>query len=125
MVRVLSGVAIAAALSAAGCGSDDPSISQPGRPTAGSDAVEVVAEDIRFSETSFRARSGALTISYRNEGRIEHTLAIEGVDGFMLDVPAHGDSDQGFLALEAGNYTIYCDVPGHRQAGMEATLEVS
>jgi uncharacterized cupredoxin-like copper-binding protein len=125
MVRALSGFVLAAALSAAGCGSDDPSIARPGQSPTGGDAVEVVAEDIRFSETSFRAKAGAVAISYRNEGRIEHTLVIEDVDGFMLDVRAHGDSDHGSLELEAGQYTIYCDIPGHRQAGMEATLEVN
>ena len=126
MVRVLSGFAVAAAFAVSGCGDDDPSLAQqPGQSSVEADAVEVVAEDIRFSETSLRAKAGAVTISYRNEGRIEHTLVIEDVDGFRLDVPAHGDLDRGSLELAAGDYTIYCDVPGHRQAGMEATLELS
>jgi uncharacterized cupredoxin-like copper-binding protein len=50
---------------------------------------------------------------------------IEGVDGFKLDVPTNGDVDEGSVDLQSGEYTIYCDVPGHRNAGMEATLEVA
>jgi uncharacterized cupredoxin-like copper-binding protein len=53
-----------------------------------------------------------------------HTLAIEGVKGFKLEVPRPGDIDTGSVRLEPGSYTLFCDVPGHRQAGMEAPLTV-
>jgi uncharacterized cupredoxin-like copper-binding protein len=29
------------------------------------------------------------------------------------------------LKLKPGRYVFYCSVPGHRQAGMEGTLNVS
>jgi uncharacterized cupredoxin-like copper-binding protein len=49
---------------------------------------------------------------------------IEGVDGFKLDVAGKGDVDEGSVRLAPGTYTMYCDVAGHRQAGMHATIEV-
>lgn len=110
----------------AGCG-DDGSSSGPtlspgsGAPTG---AVEVGAEDIRFSSDAYDAAAGTVTFAYRNEGSIPHTLVIEGVDGFGLEVAGNGVVDEGSIDLDPGTYTLYCDVAGHREAGMEADLEV-
>ena len=87
--------------------------------------VTVVATDLRFSAATFRAAPGAVEVTYRNEGQAVHTLVIEGVAGFKLDVPEHGDVDKATVDLEPGNYTIFCDVPGHRDAGMQAVLAVA
>ena len=45
--------------------------------------------------------------------------------------PRRGSSDVavslgrgGSVELEPGNYVVYCDVPGHRAAGMEGTIVV-
>jgi plastocyanin len=107
------------------CGPDDT----PAGPTAAGDeggnaGVTVVATDISLSQATFPASAGPVHITYRNDGNIEHTLLVEGVDGFKLDVPGRGDVDQGTVTLAPGTYTIYCDVAGHRQAGMHAKLVV-
>jgi uncharacterized cupredoxin-like copper-binding protein len=135
----------AAAALVAGCGDTDDSSSSsettestaPSQTTEGSetteapddspagDVVEVVAEDISFPDDSFTAAAGTVSFTYVNEGAIPHTLVIEDVDGFKLEVAAAGDEDEGTAELEVGTYVLFCDVPGHRDAGMEATLEVS
>ena len=46
------------------------------------------------------------------------------MDGFELRAGA-GDKDSGSVELEPGTYTAYCDVPSHREGGMEAELKVS
>ncbi len=88
--------------------------------------VTVIAEDIDFPNKEFTASAGELTIGYVNDGSIRHTLVIEGVDAWeTLTVSSNGDTASGSVELEAGEYTLFCDVPGHRGAGMEGTLTVS
>ena len=121
LVVLVLGTSMAVGLAA--CGGGRAQATKPDKPSGGS-AISVVAEDIRFPVHTFSAAAGAITITYRNEGAIGHTLKIDGVEGFKLSVPAHGDVDKGTVQLQPGKYTLYCDIPGHRQAGMEATLEV-
>ena len=120
---VLAGIV---GLGATGCGGDDSAGPSPASaPSGDSQDLTVVAEDIDFPEESYQTQAGTVTVAYRNEGNIKHTLLVEGVDGFELEVRSEGDVDTGTVELEPGRYTLYCDIPGHRQAGMEATLEVS
>lgn len=118
---LLSAAMLTAALLGS-CGDDDATGGDGG---SGGGTVEVIARDIEFDADSYAATAGTVEIRLVNEGAIEHTLVIEEVDGFELDVPAAGDEDEGSVELDAGTYTLFCDVPGHRDAGMEATLEVS
>lgn len=87
--------------------------------------VEVTAVDIAFPIPEYTAQAGTVRFVYRNDGQIRHTLVIEGVPAFdTLEVNRNGDTDEGTVELEPGTYTIFCDVPGHRSAGMEAKLLV-
>jgi plastocyanin len=121
--RVAVAVAVVSLAVLAGCGGDDDS--DPTSGGASGDAVDVVAQDIKFPADTYEATAGTVDMAYRNEGSITHTLVIDGVDGFKLEVAGNGDTDGGTVELDAGTYTLYCDVAGHREAGMEATLEVS
>ena len=124
MPRVLiGGVVLAVGLT--GCGDDDTTTAPATAPRAVETAVEVVATDIAFDADTYNAAAGTVTILYRNHGAIPHTLVIEDVDGFKLDVPSKNAEDEGTTDLESGEYVLYCDIPGHREAGMEATLRVA
>lgn len=123
MITRLSALVVAALLvfGMTGCGDDDAGTADAER----TKSVEVVATDLKLSAKTYDAPAGEVEIKYRNDGKVEHTLVIEGVDGFKLDVPKNGDVDQATATLDVGFYTMYCDIPGHRAAGMEATLDVS
>jgi plastocyanin len=62
-----------------------------------------------------------------NPTPLEHNVAIEGpggVDEKGPVVPTDGESEVE-ADLDAGEYTFYCSVQGHREAGMEGTLTVT
>ena len=123
----IAAAALAAGLLLVACGDDDDGGGgHDDRPGGAADAdVIVVAEDPPgFDRDTFSAPAGTLTIAYENGGSILHTLVIDGVDDFKLEVGEGDDVDTGSVELEAGEYEIYCDVSGHRAAGMEATLTV-
>lgn len=116
----------AAALPLAACGDDDGDAGGSPATTSGdSGAVTVVAEPgLRFDAEGYDTAAGEVEFVYENADSIAHTLVIDGIDAdeFRLEV---GDSDDGSVTLEEGEYTVFCDVPGHRAAGMEATLTVT
>jgi len=115
---ILLGSAAMATVVVGGCGDDDDD-------TAGGDAdVTVVAEDtLSFDKGDYTAEAGEIAIRYEAGGSMTHTLLIEGVDGFKLQVTGSGAEDSGTVELDPGTYELFCDVPGHE--GMRATLTVS
>ncbi|HYH50415.1 MAG TPA: plastocyanin/azurin family copper-binding protein [Acidimicrobiia bacterium] len=85
----------------------------------------VHAIDINWREKELRIGPGTVGIQMVNEGAIAHTFVLEGVtSGRKLSTPAAGDTDTAKFELQPGNYVYFCDVPGHRQGGMEGTLIV-
>ncbi|MEZ4497070.1 MAG: cupredoxin domain-containing protein [Thermomicrobiales bacterium] len=107
-------------------GQDAPAGGQDA-PAAPSGPVElaVSAVDIAFEETSLEAPADTdFTITVTNNGAADHDFVIEGTD-FKTEILAGGTSETITVNLPAGEYTYFCSVPGHRQAGMEGTLTVS
>jgi uncharacterized cupredoxin-like copper-binding protein len=77
-----------------------------------------------FAITPASAGVGGLLVA-NNDGTVAHNLAVEGTDLKTADLSA-GDSEGLDLAgLEAGTYTVYCAIPGHREAGMESELTIA
>src|SRR5690606_35869393 len=64
-----------------------------------------------------------LVLDVTNSGAIQHDLTLDG--GPQTSMLNPGGSEQLDLgALEAGTYTLFCSVPGHRDGGMVASLVV-
>lgn len=132
-LALVLGTALAGLAVLTACG-DDGGGGGNGGSGSGSEAardadLRVLARDIEFDQDSYTLPAGTSTIAYLQEGAMVHTLLIEGPDGddvadFKLEVTEDGEVDVGEVTLEPGTYTLYCDVPGHRQAGMEAELVV-
>lgn len=102
-------------------GGTDAGGSAPGGP------IEVVGTDgLEFQPSTLSAAAGELTLELTAEPEVGHTFVIEGVDGDepVVAVDA-GRSATGSVELAAGSYTAYCSIPGHREAGMQASLDVT
>ena len=89
--------------------------------------MTVHAKDtLRFDKSEYTAKSGPIKIGYVNDGSLTHTLLIQDHPEFSkLEVTSKGQSQIGNAQLTPGTYQIYCDIPGHREAGMQANLVVS
>jgi plastocyanin len=70
--------------------------------------------------------AGEVTFGYINEDSVRHTLILAKGDtkvpNFKLVIDKKGSVDSGAVTLDAGEYTLICDVPGH--SNMRATLTV-
>ena len=70
--------------------------------------------------------AGPYTFEVKNDGHIDHDLVVKG-DGVNEKTPliSAGKSATLDVDLKPGTYDVYCSVPGHKQAGMDAKLTVS
>jgi plastocyanin len=80
---------------------------------------------LAFDQTELSAKAGKVTIDFNNPSPIPHNVVIEqdGKELAGFEPIAEGEEEVS-AELEAGTYTFFCSVPGHREAGMEGTLTV-
>lgn len=83
-------------------------------------------EGLTYTSDTATAKAGKVTVNFSNSQPLTHDVAIEDSSGKTIgktELIAEG-SDSAVVDLEPGEYTFYCTVPGHREAGMEGTLTV-
>jgi plastocyanin len=82
---------------------------------------------LKFDKTSYEVAAGENFVAYVNEDTIRHTLVVvQGdtkVSGFELQVNKKGDIDSGSVTLAAGNYILFCTVPGHQNMKADLTVK--
>ncbi|MCZ7526948.1 MAG: cupredoxin domain-containing protein [Acidimicrobiia bacterium] len=118
--RAVAVTALLAGLAA--CGGDGVDYVEPAGPADAT--VELDAGNFYFEPENVEAPAGIVEIEVTNVESGEHTLVIEDVDGFRIRVPGKGDTDALKVELAPGTYEFWCDIPGHRSAGMEGELVV-
>ena len=143
-MRTIAVLAAALVLALAGCGGDDDengggtaATSTPteapedsgggGGGGGGGETISLAAPEdgsLVFEPSELSAAAGDVTIEFDNPSTNPHAVAIEGNGVDETGETVTGDSTSLTATLEAGEYTFYCPVGGHRQAGMEGTLTV-
>jgi plastocyanin len=83
-----------------------------------------VAIDIEYESAPAELPTGDVDLTFENNGSIEHNVVIEELGDELILEAAGGETDEATVSFEAGDYTYYCSIPGHR-ATMEGTLTVS
>ncbi|HVC08007.1 MAG TPA: plastocyanin/azurin family copper-binding protein [Solirubrobacterales bacterium] len=110
---------------AAACGGS-PGASSPGAP-AGSTTVTAV--DFQFRPRAISVTSGKVVFFLVNNGPSAHDMVVADSTGKAVARSSLVQSGDTFTFtidnLPPGTYIFYCDVPGHREAGMQGTLTVT
>jgi len=116
-VRIV--IAVAAALLIAGCQGRQSS-APPAPPLQ---EVEISMSEFKFEPSSVEVKAGTVKFHFNNTGAVEHTALIPELSKGTPMVRPGTDFDVEF-DLAPGTYSIICDVPGHKEAGMQMTLVV-
>ena len=83
--------------------------------------IDIELGDLFIKPASLTANAGAdVTLRVRNTGGIPHDLSIEG--GPQTPAIAPGKEATLHLGQVQANMTVFCSIPGHRDAGMKAAL---
>ncbi len=137
-LALLASLLAMAAFGLAACGGDDeeePTTAETTETTessggggeGGTLSVEADPDGaLAYTTTELSAPAGPLTIEFDNPSSTGHDVVIEDPDGNELartDVIT-ADTTTADAELEAGEYTYYCSVDAHREAGMEGALTV-
>jgi uncharacterized cupredoxin-like copper-binding protein len=98
----------------------------PAASPAAAGALEIDAKDIAFvpTELTIQAADEPVTITMKNTGAALHNFAI---DALNIDVDVNpGETVEIVIpaGTAPGTYDFYCNVPGHKEAGMVGTLTV-
>lgn len=111
----------------AGCGSgrDD----SPGRTVAvpAGSTLPVVGDEYSFDpETIILRGAGDLTIALTNDGVLAHNLRVfdGGTDIGGTPTFTGGETREGTVRVEPGEYELVCTVGNHAELGMVGTLRV-
>ena len=114
-----------AAVAPTGAANTTPALDEGvGSPTPDAGGSTVAMVDIAFQPAELTIPANMdVTISLPNQGAATHNFNVDDLDVHSGDVPS-GQTGSVTINARPGDYTYYCNVPGHKEAGMVGTLHV-
>ena len=96
----------------------------PEAPASGSKTISMDAGDFYFKPNAVTIPADTpVTFAIKNVAQIPHNFSIDALK-ISVDLPP-GQTKDVTIKAPAGKYQFYCNLPGHKAAGMFGTLTVS
>lgn len=147
LIPIATAMALATACGGGGTPSSTPSATSPSATSGGGGAVNVTEKDFSIAIDPTSATAGAVDFSITNDGPSTHEFVVFKTDlaPDALPTSADGDVDEEgegvthidekediaagstttlAVTLDAGNYVLICNLPGHYKLGMHVSLTV-
>jgi uncharacterized cupredoxin-like copper-binding protein len=106
--------------------SEAKTIKAGGQPAAGAakSTPMVHLSEFQIQPAVITASAGG-TLQVMNVGSMTHNLTVEGTKLATSMIAPGGAAELVLTGLAPGTYTVSCQVPGHRDAGMHAQLKIA
>ena len=128
-------ILIAAAVTLASCssGSSNPATTAVPSTSAGTaaaapgTAMTVTESEFTITLPSKTLSAGTYTFKVTNKGKFAHNLTVDGagVQDKATPTIAPGSTGDLTVSLQKGSYEFYCSVDGHKEMGMDVTVQVT
>ncbi|WP_458205905.1 cupredoxin domain-containing protein [Haladaptatus sp. NG-SE-30] len=93
--------------------------------TDSSKSVTVEGSEWKLEPAEIQAKKGEeLTITFENVGTVAHNLTVGTFDVKTETIQPDQTDGVSFTPDQTGEFPYWCDVAGHREAGMKGTLVV-
>lgn len=123
-------VACGSSSGSSGASSGAPSAAaapQPANSSVSGTTVTATETEFKIALSQTSLKPGSYTFQARNAGRFPHALSITGpgVSKQSTNTLQPGQTGNVTVALQPGDYTVFCPVDGHRARGMLTHISVS
>jgi plastocyanin len=81
---------------------------------------------LAFDTDQLNAKAGNITIEFDNPAAVSHNVEVESDSGELgvSDTIAQDTTTLQLTNVKPGTYEYYCNIPGHKEGGMDGTLTV-
>lgn len=87
--------------------------------------VEILATDFAFEPNRINVERGeTVRLKLVNAGSLSHNVHLSGASLKTETVQGGGTDSVTFTAQTNGTVSFFCNVPGHRQAGMQGEIVI-
>jgi uncharacterized cupredoxin-like copper-binding protein len=89
--------------------------------------IKAAPEGLAYTTDHVESEAGETLLRFENQQSAPHDVDLEDANGKPIadmELIGGGYADVPIADLKSGEYTFYCSVPGHREAGMEGTVTV-